>query len=241
MFGFPRPRRASVIAWCLPVVIIATLVLSSSAQSWGATPVKSSSSDWRTNVRAFAEAHLQHTAWGPAHGRRDYEMTLSLARAEGVAVDDDALYAAAYLHDMGGIPPYAKAGVDHGDRSIQLVDSVLRDAGFPMEKSALVKEIIDHHQYYRPADTLAVAVLFRDADILDFLGAVDVARMLSLTTREKFASDLPHAVEAIRQNMLQMPGRLQSGAAKREGAKRVAEMQRFLNELAAETDSLRAL
>lgn len=168
-------------------------------------------------------------------------MTLSLARAEGVVVDDDALYAAAYLHDMGGIPPYAKAGVDHGDRSIQLVDSVLRDAGFPMEKSALVKEIIDHHQYYRPPDTLAVAVLFRDADILDFLGAVDVARILSLTTREKFTPDLPHAVEAIRQNMLQMPGRLQSAAAKREGAKRVAEMQRYLDELAAETDSLRVL
>lgn len=248
MFGFPAPRRASIIAWCLPGVIVATLFISSSAASSAtiapaATPIATAprSSDWRANIRAFAEAHLQHTAWGPAHGRRDYEMTLSLARAEGVAVDDDALYAAAYLHDMGGIPPYAQAGVDHGDRSIQLVDSVLRDAGFPMEKSALVKEIIDHHQYYRPPDTLAVAVLFRDADILDFLGAVDVARILSLTTREKFTPDLPHAVEAIRQNMLQMPGRLQSAAAKREGAKRVAEMQRYLNELAAETDSLRAL
>jgi len=248
MFGFPAPRRASIIAWCLPGVIVATLFISSSAASSAtiapaATPIATAprSSDWRANIRAFAEAHLQHTAWGPAHGRRDYEMTLSLARAEGVAVDDDALYAAAYLHDMGGIPPYAKAGVDHGDRSIQLVDSVLRDAGFPMEKSALVKEIIDHHQYYRPPDTLAVAVLFRDADILDFLGAVDVARILSLTTREKFTPDLPHAVEAIRQNMLQMPGRLQSAAAKREGAKRVAEMQRYLDELAAETDSLRVL
>ena len=248
MFGFPAPRRASIIAWCLPGVIVATLFISSSAASsatiaTAATPIATAprSSDWRANIRAFAEAHLQHTAWGPAHGRRDYEMTLSLARAEGVAVDDDALYAAAYLHDMGGIPPYAQAGVDHGDRSIQLVDSVLRDAGFPMEKSALVKEIIDHHQYYRPPDTLAVAVLFRDADILDFLGAVDVARILSLTTREKFTPDLPHAVEAIRQNMLQMPGRLQSAAAKREGAKRVAEMQRYLDELAAETDSLRVL
>ena len=248
MFGFPAPRRASIIAWCLPVVIVATLFISSSAQSSATTAatatitgVEPHSSDWRTNIRAFAEAHLQHTAWGPAHGRRDYEMTLSLAREEGVTVDDDALYAAAYLHDMGGIPPYAKAGVDHGDRSIQLVDSVLRDAGFPMEKSALVKEIIDHHQYYRPADTLAVASLFRDADILDFLGAVDVARILSLTTRENFTPDLPHAVEAIRQNMLQMPGRLQSAAAKREGAKRVAEMQRYLDELSAETDSLRVL
>jgi uncharacterized protein len=241
MFGFPAPRRASIIAWCLPVVIVATLFISSSAQSSATVATRPHSSDWRANIRAFAEAHLQHTAWGPAHGRRDYEMTLSLARAEGVTVDDGALYAAAYLHDMGGIPPYAKAGVDHGDRSIQLVDSVLREAGFPMEKAALVKEIIDHHQYYRPPDTLAVASLFRDADILDFLGAIDVARILSLTTREKFTPDLPRAVEAIRQNMLQMPGRLQSAAAKREGAKRVAEMQRYLDELSAETDSLRVL
>ncbi len=156
-------------------------------------------------------------------------------------MDDDALYAAAYLHDMGGIPPYAKAGVDHGDRSIQLVDSVLRDAGFPMEKSALVKEIIDHHQYYRPADTLAVAILFRDADILDFLGSIDVARMLSLTTREKFAPDLPGAVAMIRKNMLEMPGLLQTTAAKREGQRRVLEMKRFLDEIGSETDSLRAL
>ncbi len=239
MLRFPAPRRALVTALCLPVILLGTLALSSPGRS--PAPTRQQSTDWRENVRAFAESHLQHAAWGPAHGQRDYEMTLSLARAEGVPMDDDALYAAAYLHDMGGIPPYAKAGVDHGDRSIQLVDSILRDAGFPMEKATLVKEIIDHHQYYRPPDTLAVAVLFRDADILDFLGAIDVARILSLTTREKFTSDLPHAVAAIRQNMLQMPGLLQSAAAKKEGAKRVLEMQRFLDELASETDSLKVL
>jgi uncharacterized protein len=239
-------RGVSIALRTVAVVAVGVWLTSpapSLAASRGADGVarRATPSDWRANIRAFAEAHLQHTAWGPAHGRRDYETTLSLARAEGVTVDDDALYAAAYLHDMGGIPPYAKAGVDHGDRSIQLVDSVLRDAGFPMEKAALVKEIIDHHQYYRPADTLEVAKLFRDADILDFLGAIDVARILSLTTREKFTPDLPHAVEAIRQNMLQMPGLLQSAAAKREGQRRVAEMQRFLSELSSETDSLHVL
>ncbi len=196
---------------------------------------------WRATVRAFAEAHLQHTAWGPAHGRRDYETTLALAKAEGLTVDDDALYAAAYLHDMGGIPPYAVPGVDHGDRSIQLVDSVLRDAGFPMDKSALVKEIIDHHQYYRPPDTLRVAVLFRDADILDFMGAIDVARIISLTSREKFTPDLPHAVAVIKQQMTEMPKLLQSDAAKREGQKRLREMQQYLDALSAESDSLTVL
>lgn len=198
-------------------------------------------SDWRANLRAFAETHLQHTAWGPAHARRDYEVTLALARAQGVAVDTDALYAAAYLHDMGGIPPYALPGVDHGDRSAALADSVLAPAGFPMAKAPLVKEIVDHHQYYRPPDTLAVAVLFRDADILDFLGAIDVARMLSVTTRERFAPDLPHAVDVIRKQMQDLPKLLQSDAAKRAAVRRVAEMQAYLDALAAETDSLRNL
>ena len=197
--------------------------------------------EWRDNIRQFAEAHLQHTAWGPAHGRRDYAMTMALARAEGIVVDTDALYAAAYLHDMGGLPPYAIPGVDHGDRGIQVVDTVLREAGFPMDKAPLVKEIIDHHQYYRPPDTVAVAILFRDADILDFMGAIDVARIVSLTTREQFTPDLPHAVDVIRRQLDEMPARLQTAAAKREGERRADEMRQFLNALARETDSLRSL
>ena len=219
--------------------LLLVLLLASCAPATAAH--RPASGDWRDNIRAFAEAHLQHTAWGPAHGRRDYAMTMALAKAERIAVDTDALYAAAYLHDMGGLPPYAIPGVDHGDRGIQVVDTVLREAGFPMEKAALVKEIIDHHQYYRPPDTVAVAILFRDADILDFMGAIDVARIVSLTTREKFTPDLPHAIDVVRQQLHDMPGRLQTAAAKRVGERRAAEMQQFLDALAQETDSLRAI
>ncbi len=220
-------------------LIVAAVVLTGSKPARSPAVVEQAS--WRDSVRAFAEAHLQHTAWGPAHAQRDYEVTLALARAEGVTVDDDALYAAAYLHDMGGLPPYAKQGVDHGDRSAQLVDSVLRGTGFPMEKIELVKEIASHHQYYRPPDTLAVAMLFRDADILDFLGAIDIVRIVSLTKRERIAPDLPSAIEVIRKQMNEMPGRLQSDAAKREGERRVEEMRRFLDALSRETDSLRVI
>ena len=231
--------RGIISRLALVAVAIATLAAPSAPRAANAS--RSKRADWRQTIRAFAEAHLQHTAWGPAHGRRDYELTLALAHAEGVTVDDDALYAAAYLHDMGGLPPYAKPGVDHGDRSIQLVDSILRDAGFPMEKAALVKDIIDHHQYYRPPDSVEVSILFRDADILDFMGAIDIARIISLTTRERPAMDLAHAIQAIRQQMNDMPGRLQSAAAKREGVKRAAEMKAFLDALSAESDSLTVL
>ena len=235
------PRWLRIAAAAAGVTLVAALAPASAPPSAARSAPACADTAWRAALRAFADAHLQHTAWGPAHAKRDYAMTLSLARAEGLAVDDDALYAAAYLHDMGGIPPYALPGVDHGDRSAQLADSVLRAVGFPMEKAELAKEIMDHHQYYRPPDTLRVAILFRDADILDFLGAIDVARILSLTTRERFTPDLPAAVAVIRQNLQQMPARLQSAAAKREAQHRVLEMQRFLDALAAETDSLRVL
>ncbi|HEV2182003.1 MAG TPA: HD domain-containing protein [Gemmatimonadaceae bacterium] len=243
-----RRGRGTVVAVVLPMLLLTSAAVTPATRAASRaglvmrTPADTGAeAPWRAKVRAFAEAHLQHTAWGPAHGRRDYETTLALAKAEGLTVDDDALYAAAYLHDMGGIPPYDLPGVDHGDRSIQLVDTVLRDAGFPMEKSALVKEIIDHHQYYRPPDTLRVAVLFRDADILDFMGAIDVARIISLTSREKFTPDLAHAVAVIREQMKDMPTLLQSDAAKREGQKRVREMQQYLDALSAESDSLTVL
>jgi uncharacterized protein len=234
-----RIRRSGAFPFA---VVLACAAAAATAPIIGQSHVHHSHrADWRTNIRTFAEAHLQHTAWGPAHAMRDYELTRKLAAAEGVPFDDDVLYAAAYLHDMGGLPPYALPNVDHGDRSAQLADSILRDAGFPMEKAALVKEIMSHHQYYRPADTLPIAKLFRDADILDFMGAIDVVRIVSLTTRERPAMDLAHAVQALEQQMVQMPKLLQSDAARREGVKRTAEMKAFLNALSTETDSLRVL
>lgn len=198
-------------------------------------------SAWRERVRSFAEARLQHTAWGPAHAVRDYEMTLALAAAERVTVDEAAVYAAAYLHDMGAFPEFAQTGVDHADRAVALADSVLRDAGFPMEKAPLVKQIIGHHMYYHTPGSAPEAVLFRDADVLDFLGAIGAARILSLATRHRWATDLPGAVETIRRNMRELPATLRSESAKREGVRRVAEMRAFLDALDAEARAPGAL
>src|SRR6185437_14761500 len=97
--------RGIISRLALVAVAIATLAAPSAPRAANAS--RSKRADWGQTIRAFAEAHLQHTAWGRAHGRRDYELTLDLAQAEGVTVDDDALDAAAYLHDMGGLPPYA--------------------------------------------------------------------------------------------------------------------------------------
>src|SRR5512143_3998738 len=199
-----------------------------------------SSLSWRERLLAFANAHLEHSAWGVAHAQRDYELTLRLAEAERVPVDSDAIYAAAYLHDMGAFPEFAQTGIDHGVRSGQLVGEQLRAIGFPTDKIALVQDIVEHHMYYHTPGKSPEAVLFRDADTLDFLGAIGIARICSITTRHRWATDLPAAIATIRQNAKALPTSLHSAAARREAEGRLAQMRMLLDAIDAEIGSSRA-
>lgn len=198
------------------------------------------SAEWRERLRAFADTHLHHSAWGVAHAQRDYALTLRLAGAEHVVVDTDAVYAAAYLHDMGAFPEFAQDGVDHGVRSAQLVGDQLSAVGFPSDKIPLVQDIVEHHMYDHTVGASPEAILFRDADTLDFLGAIGMARICSITTRHRCATDLPAAIATIRRNANVLPASLRSVAAKREGIRRVADLHRFLDALDADVGPSRA-
>ena len=212
----------------------ATIALTLAAAAPSHAPVPAARESWRDRIRAFAESKLEHTAWGTAHAQRDYALTLELARAEGIAIDEDAVYAAAWLHDIGAFPEFAEAGTDHGERAAALVDDVLREAGFPMAKAPLVRDIVAHHMYYHAPGASPEALLFRDADTLDFLGAIGVARILSITTRHRWAPDLPTAVETVRRNRRELPAALRTASAHREARARVAVMDGFLSGLGVE-------
>lgn len=205
----------------------------------GAAPLPATGSarsdDWRERIRTFAQSNLEHSAWGTGHARRNHLLTLSLARAEGIAVDEEAVYAAAYLHDMGAFPAYAGTDVDHAERAAALVDGILREAGFPMGKAALVRDIVAHHMYYSVPGASPEAVLFRDADTLDFLGLVGIARILSVTTRHRWAPDLEGALATIGRHMAELPASLRTASARAEGRKRVARMREFLAVLETES------
>src|SRR4051812_40196937 len=89
---------------------------------------------WKHAVYEFAGKNLQHSAWGLEHAERDYQLALRLAKDDGLTVDHDVIFAAAFLHDMGALAPYMKEGVDHAERSADLVGGVLQERGFPAAK-----------------------------------------------------------------------------------------------------------
>jgi hypothetical protein len=201
--------RSGVFAAC-------TLVACWAAAAAPPAPPARAAADWRTTVRQFAQEHFRNPAWGYSHSRRDYALARALASADHVALDDDVLFAAAYLHD------------------IDAVGKVLEGTGFPMNKLEAVRAAIRTHMYYR--DPLAPeAVYLHDADALDWLGAIGTARILALVDPQGGDPDGPKAIGMLKDNLRQVPPRVVSPAGRAMVAARKAELERFLRELAAES------
>ena len=195
---------------------------------------------WKQQLLAFTEK-LQHPAWGTSHFQRIYELSLQLAMEQNIDVDQDALFAASYLHDIGAFEPYKQPELDHSERSIQLVEDILTRIGFPSEKIPLVKDIIQGHMFYENPSTQKESVIFHDADVLDFMGTIGVTRLLSIVGISDWAPDLRSAIELIQRFIKELPEKLHTPLAHQIGKVRKAEMETYLKNLSKETSNLSLL
>ena len=195
---------------------------------------------WRDTVRQFAAEHFKNPAWGFSHSARDYALARELAATDHVAVDDDILFAAAYLHDMAAFKPWEDDKLDHSDVGSQAIDVVLKGSDFPMAKLDAVRAAIRTHMYYR--DPVGPeAIYLHDADALDWLGVIGVARIFALVDPNGGAMTAPDAVKSIEDNLVKVPPRVVSKAGRARIAARVAEERQFLENLRRESDNLKAL
>ncbi len=200
-----------------------------------------STADWRVGVRQFAREHFKNPAWGYSHSERDYALARSLAAADHVALDDDVLFAASYLHDLAAFPPWGgDEPPDHSDVGADAVEKILADTGFPMSKVGAVRAAIRTHMYYR--DPVAPeAIYLHDADALDWLGAIGVARIVALVDPNGGDPNGPKAVKMLEDNLRQVPSRVVSPAGRAMVGPRKAELERFLKELSDESADYRNL
>jgi HD superfamily phosphodiesterase len=219
--------------------IIAALGLSVAIAAAAPTP-SSTAQDWRATVRELAASHFKNPAWGYSHCLRDYALARELAVADHITLDDDVLFAASYLHDMAAFAPWEDVKVDHSDVGARVVDTVLKGTGFPMEKIEAVRSAIRTHMYYRDP-VGAEALYLHDADALDWLGAVGVARIMALVDPHGGKPDAPKAVAMLMDNLNKVPARVLSPAGHARVPERKAELAKFLADLKRETDDLHSL
>jgi uncharacterized protein len=194
---------------------------------------------WKVTIYQLARTKFIHPAWGWQHSERNYDIGMQLAQGDGLRVDIDVLFAAAFLHDMAAFMPCADAKMEHGDCAAESSGAILQAAGFPMSKFPAVAAAERGHMYYRDPGGDPAAIVLHDADSLDFLGDIGAARMLALTG-ESAASFAP-AVKSLRTFLKDIPPKLITKTARRIGAQRAAELEQFLDGLNVQTFEGRAM
>src|ERR1700761_522183 len=208
--------------------------------AWGSALADEDAPAWRSVVDKFAQDHFHNPAWGYSHSRRDYQLARELAAADRVKLDDDVLYAAAYLHDMAAFEPWQKSNVDHADQAAEIVDTILKNTGFPMKKIDAVRGAIRTHMYDR-APVGPEALYLHDADALDWLGAIGVARIFGLVDAKGDNPTGPEVVPMLESNLTKVPPRVLSPAGKARVPERQEQLATFLKELRQQSQNLRLL
>jgi len=191
---------------------------------------------WKEYLFNFS-SELQHPAWGISHFIRVYELSKELAR-QYENVDLDCLLAAAYLHDIGAFQPYKIIGIDHAERSVDVAETILISANFPKEKIPIVQDIIMGHMFYAKPTERNEAIIFHDADTLEFMGSVGVARILSIIGLDDWTPDTRSSIKLIEQFSIELPEKLYTPKAKEIGEQRRLEMVYFLQTLSLQTNNL---
>jgi len=225
----------------LTLITVAALALAGGATgaAGGSTVAERSGpparASWRDSIRLLNEQHFKHTAWGTAHSVRDYDVAKWIAATDHLTYDDDVLFAAAYLHDIAGFAPWEKQGIDHQDRGAELMDSVLTGFGFPAGKIEKVKDAIRTHMPDRAPGAAVESQLLHDADGLDWLGAIGIARDMSIVDANGGEPGFGWALNRLREDAAKVPALLVTKAGKREAERRLAVTRAFLKDLESET------
>jgi len=220
------------------VVLVAVTVCASAVAT--AESTDSDAPNWRSVVDKFAQDHFHNPAWGYSHSQRDYQLARELAAADHVKLDDDVLYAAAYLHDMAAFEPWEKSGVDHADQAAAIVDTILKNTGFPMKKIEAVRGAIRTHMYDR-TPVGPEALYLHDADALDWLGAIGVARIFGLVDPKGGNPTGPEAATMLDSYLTKVPTRVLSPAGKARVPERQEQLAGFLRALRQQSQNLRLL
>ena len=172
-----------------------------------------------------------------SHQPRLYELTRQIGA--GLEYDDDVVFAAVWLHDLGvfvGHRPEelkALAAWDCVAYAMRQAPEVLTRLGFPAGKIPAVVEVIRTHQpHFQPISL--EGDLMRDADMLEQLGAATILRTTCKIGRDTRFQTFPEVLRVLQKNADTMPGALKLAGARKLAEPRLQVLRAFLAAAEAE-------
>ena len=175
------------------------------------------------------------------HQPRLYALACRLG--EGLQFDDDVLFAAAWMHDLGVFlghrprDPAELARWDHVPYTFERTRELLTGWGFPLAKLDAVAEAIRTHQPQDEPATLD-AVLLRDADLLEQMGAIGALRALVKIGRDSRYPTFSSVLPVMRRAVEELPGKLRTESGQRLAAQRIQTLKMLIAAIEEEAGGL---
>lgn len=181
------------------------------------------------------------------HISRVVHMALKLAQEEGA--DENIVMPAAYFHDFVNVPKNdprrSQASRLSGDAAVEYLQSI----GYPAQYFDAIKHAIAAHSFSAniPCETIEAQVV-QDADRLDGLGAIGIARMFTVAgllqrpyydpqdfdAKNRPLDDTRFSIDHFEIKLFKTAATLKTKSAQAEGARRMALMKAYIDNLRLE-------
>lgn len=188
------------------------------------------------------------------HFKRVANMAKLLCRRENGRME--IVLPAAWLHDFVIVPKDSPLRSQASRLSAEAAVGFLREIGYPAEYHDDIAHAIEGHSFSANIDVKTIeAMIVQDADRLDGLGAIGIARCFAtagLLKRPFYSSEDPFCdtrppddaqftVDHFFKKLFRTAETLRTNAGIEEGQRRVAVMKHYLESLRSETSEVRFL
>lgn len=201
-----------------------------------------------TSVNEFVHAYMSQPGHDNSH---DYQHILrvtsnanrilnaELKANPSTSYDQSALFLAALLHDVGD-RKYAKPGEDVENQ----ISALLRERGAPEELALKVQAIVQHvsysHEVRNPEAVVSTLqkypelAIVQDADRLDAIGAVGVARCFSYGAAKYPDKPMSRAIDHFDEKLYKLADMMKTKSGKEMAQSRKKVLEDFAKEFTAE-------
>lgn len=208
---------------------------------------------WEKRFTAYLCVNLTHkdASHDLGHFQRVWKAAQYINREEGLMADPLILLAGAYFHDLISLPKNHPGRRESSrlsaERTVELLEGTF--TGFPREKIEGVRHAIHAHSFSAGVLPLtAEAKILQDADRLEALGAIGLARVFytagqlgqqlfdeadPLATGRELNDQL-YALDHFAVKLLKLPARMNTSTGRMLAEQNAAFLTRFLEKIRAE-------
>jgi len=197
-------------------------------------------------IRNKSAPFFRHSHHDKYHIDRVYNLAVHLAQREGA--DLDITKAAALLHDIARAMEDEGSIDDHADQGAKMAKKILEETDFPKNKIDKVAYCIQTHRFRNGVvpKTLEAKVI-QDADRLDIIGAIGIARVFarggwsntpihdpSVPQKTHYDGKSESTVNHIREKLLKIKDTMNTETARKIAGQRHEYVEEFLKRLLQE-------